>query len=409
MAAEQVGSGALPEIDLLDAEIWRRPGSVCAPLFAGGHRAARIVNTGSMMLFRHEDVRTALTDRRLGAMGVRAFEAMGWSEGAFVEWMRRNIVSVDPPAHTRLRGLVNRAFTPRRVEALAGATREVAHALADEMTDAGAGGIDFYGSFAQRLPLTIICRMLAIPDVDHVEMQRWTEAVNTATGIPDANAREAADRAVGEMMSYIDGLIIDRRRSPGDDLLSALVQAEEGGERLTPEELPVMVLQLLVAGHETTRNVIGNGLFCLLTHPEQLAELRADPSLGAGAVEEILRFEPALIWIARAPCEDVEIAGVPLERDKLVMLNLAAANRDPDVHPEPDTFDIRRKDIQILSFGFGAHYCIGANLARLEALVALEVLLERFAKIEFDGDPPDFASYTALRTLESFRVRARAS
>jgi cytochrome P450 len=394
-------------VDLTDPDLWRQPGAGFATWFRDGVRSGLVSATDSVMLIGHADVRDALCDPRLGAMGTRAFEAMGWSDGPFVEWMRRNIVAVDPPAHTRLRALVNRAFTPRRVAELAPLAREIGNRLADAMAEGR--DVDFYEAFAQRLPLNLICSMLAIPGIDHDRMQEWTAAINLATGIPRPTARAAADAAVEGITDYVNGLITERRRSPGEDLLSALIQAHEGGESLSAEELPVMVIQLLVAGHETTRNLIGNGLFTLLRHPEQLRRLRRDPSLIANAVEEIIRFEPSLIWVARVAHEDLDLGGAAMKQDRLVMLNLAAANRDPTAHPDPERFDIGRRNIQVLSFGFGAHFCIGANLARLEGRIAFEVLLDRFSDIEFIGEPPRFAAYTALRTLESLDVRVTPS
>lgn len=392
---------------MTDPELWRQPGAHFASWFEEGTPAGCVASTDSLMLFRHADVRQALCDARLGAMGTRAFEAMGWTEGPFVDWMRSNIVAADPPAHTRLRALVRGAFTPRRVAELEPLVRNVAHELADGMAEAGE--IDFYGSFAQRLPLNIICAMLAIPDIDHSQMQGWTEAINVATGIPRPSARAAADEAVQGIVDYVNGLIGERRRSPGDDLLSALINAQENGERLSAVELPAMVIQLLVAGHETTRNLIGNGLYTLLRHPDQLSRLRRDRGLVANAVEEMIRFEPSLIWVARIAREELVLGGAVVQEDDLVLLNLAAANRDPAVHPDPQRFDVGRQDIEVLSFGMGAHFCIGASLARLEGRVAFDVLLDRFSHIDFAGAEPRFAAYTALRTLESMRLRVTPS
>jgi len=394
---------ALPQLDFSEADLWRRPGETCSAFFAAGLSAAHMPATQTVMLFRYADVLAVLTDSRFAAVGLRPLEAIGWSEGPFVEWMRHIIVVSNPPAHTRLRSLVNRAFTPRRAAALEPKLREVGNVYADEMAEASE--VDFYASFAQRLPLTIICHMLGVPEIDHQQMQRWTEALSIATGIPRLEARRDADEAVSGLIDYVSGLLRERRRRPGEDLLSALVAAEQDGDRLSSEELTAMVIQLLVAGHETTRNLIGNGLYTLLSHPEQMARLQADPTLTRNAVEEMLRFEPSVMWISRLPREDVELAGVPVAADQLVLLNLAGANRDPSVHPDPDRFDVSRSDIRVLSFGFGEHFCLGASLARLEGRIAFEVLLDRFSKLEFVGAPPRFAAYTALRTLESFALR----
>ena len=393
---------ASTRVDMTDPELWRHPGAYFEDCFARGVRAGQVQGTGSVMLFHHADVRKALVDSRLGAMGTRALESMGWDGGSFVDWMRNNIVAMDPPAHTRLRALVSRAFTPRRVAELEPLARRVANELVDEMISVGE--VDFYSSFAQRFPLNIICSMLGIPDIDHSRMQIWTEAINEATGLPSESARDAADAAVSGMVEYVGGLIGDRRVSPGEDLISGLIHAQEDGESLNDTELSAMVIQLLVAGHETTRNLIGNGLFTLICNPGQWRCLREDPSLISNAVEEMIRIEPSLIWVARTPLVDFEFDGIELERDRLVLLNLAAANRDPSIHPDPNRFDVTRKGIQVLSFGLGPHFCLGASLARLEGRIAFEVLLDRVGQVEFAGETPRFAAFTALRTLESMKV-----
>ncbi len=396
-----------PTVDLARPEIWREPAGLLSDWFDKPFSAGRIASTGGLMLFRHADVERALCDGTLGAMGTRAFEQIGWTQGPFVEWMRHNVVALDPPDHTRLRGLVSRVFTPRRVNQIAPEVYQVAHALADQMADSTE--VDFYESFAQRLPLTIICSMLGIPEVDHSQMQSWTEAINAASGIPRVSAREAADDAIESMGLYVKALVSDRRRQPKSDLLTALVESHDHDERLSAEELPAMVIQILVAGHETTRNLIGNGLFTLVRHPDQMADLRSDSSLIENAVEEVIRYEPSLIWVARVPKQPIEIAGQEVQEGELILLNLAAANRDPQVHKEPQNFDVHRQGIRVLSFGMGAHFCIGASLARLEGRIAFEVLLNRFSEIHFSGPEPQFAAYTALRTLEALPLSLRAA
>ncbi|MDG2050559.1 MAG: cytochrome P450 [Myxococcota bacterium] len=396
-----------PTVDLAQPEVWREPAGLIAGWFEQPVRAGRIASTGGLMLFRHADVQAALCDTTLGAMGTRAFDQIGWTEGPFVDWMRHNVVALDPPDHTRLRSLVSRVFTPRRVAQMAPQVYQAAHELADQIADDRE--VDFYKTFAQRLPLTIICSMLGIPEVDHGQMQRWTEAINTATGIPRVSARSAADDAIQSMGLYVNGLTEERRQSPRQDLLTALVESHDQGERLSAVELPAMVIQILVAGHETTRNLIGNGLFTLVQHPDQMNDLRNNPSLIENAVEEMIRFEPPLIWVARLAKQPAKLAGEGVGTGELILLNLAAANRDPEVHKEPQNFDVRRKSIRALSFGMGAHFCIGASLARLEARIAFEVLLTRFSQIDFFGPKPQFAAYTALRTLEELSLRFTAA
>lgn len=359
------------------------------------------------MFLAYRDVHDALLDRRFGAMGSVYYEQQGWAEGPYIDWIRRTVVFLDPPAHDRLRGLVNRAFTPRQVARVRPITERLAARLADEAADRVR--VDLYDAFAQKLPLQVICEVIGIPEVDFEQMGRWTEALSIATAYPGPEARVAADVAMVGLSDYAGDLIRARRASPSDDLLSALIAVEEAGERLSSAELVAMIAQMLYAGHETTRNLIGNGLFCLLEHPDQMERLRRDPSLVEGAVEEMLRFEPPIIYLSRVVREARELAGVSLAEGSLIHVSLSAANRDPRRFPEPERFDIARPDNRHLSFGFGAHFCLGASIARMEGRVAFETLLGRFEGIEWDGADPRWAGDTALRTLEAFPLRLRAA
>ena len=217
--------------------------------------------------------------------------------------------------------------------------------------------------------------------------------------------RAEVDEAMRCFDEYARRLIAERRVRPGDDLLSALIAVESSGERLSPDELVAMVVQLLYAGHETTRNLIGNGLHSLLEHPDELERLRRTPELIPNAVEEMLRFEPPILFLTRVALEDLEWAGIAIAAGELVHVDLAAANRDPAERPDPDRFDVARADPHHLSFGWGMHFCMGASVARMEARVAFATLLERFASIEHAGEPPAWAPATALRTLEHFPIR----
>lgn len=395
----------LPPLDF-DERYFRAPQAAIAPLVAAGARAARIPQMGTVMLLRHADVHAALLDRRLGAMGVRYYEQQGWSSGPYIDWVRRTLVFLDPPDHDRLRTLLGRAFTPRQVARV----RPIALQLAAQLASAAAERerVDLYDAFAQRLPLQVICGMLAIPSVDYAQVHDWTTALSLATAVPTPEMRVSADRATREMNAYVLRLIGLRRAQPGEDLLSALIAVEESGDRLAPEELVAMVVQLIYAGHETTRNLIGNGLYCLLSHPAELARLRAEPGLLTSAVEEMLRYEPPIIFLSRTALQDVEVGGLEFARGELLHLSIASANRDPSSFPEPDRFDVARADNRHVTFGFGAHFCIGAAIARMEARVAFEELLTRFEVIELAGEPR-WASDTALRTLESFPVRLAAA
>jgi cytochrome P450 len=401
-ALEATAAASLPELRF-DERYFRDPHGTLAPLVAAGARAARVRELGTVMLLRHADVLAALLDRRFGAMGVRYYEDQGWTEGPYIDWVRRTVVFLDPPDHDRLRALLSRAFSPRQVARVRPITEAIAARLADAAADARE--VDLYDAYAQRLPLQVICELLAIPGVDHVQVGEWTAALSLATATPTPAARLGADAAMRGFDDYVGALIAERRRRPGEDLLSELVAVEQGGDRLSRDELVAMVVQLLYAGHETTRNLIGNGLFTLLANPGELARLRREPGLLPGAVEEMLRYEPPIIFLSRIVREDLTLAGLALRRGEMIHVSLSSANRDPAQFPDPDRFDVTRANSRHLTFGWGMHFCLGASIARMEGQVAFETLLRRFARIELAGPAPAWAPATALRTLEHFPLR----
>ena len=312
-------------------------------------------------------------------------------------------VPTGSPRRDRLRALLGRAFTPRQVAKVKPITGVIASQLADAAAEQGE--VDLYDAFAQRLPLQVICELLAVPSVDHEQLGAWTADLSLATAYASDEARRAVDASLQAFDDYARDLIRDRRRRPGEDLLSALIAVEEEGDRLSPDELVAMIVQMLYAGHETTRNLIGNGLFTLLRHPDQLEALRRDASLIDGAVEESLRYEPPILFLSRIVLEDMKLADLELREGELIHVSLSAANRDADAFPEPGRFDVRRSPGRHLSFGFGHHFCLGASIARMEARVAFETLLERFREIELVGPTPRWATDTALRSLECFPRR----
>jgi cytochrome P450 len=393
---------ALPELHFDDG-FFRDPHGTTAPLLRAGARAARVPELGTVIFLRYSDVMEALQSRHFGAIGVRYYEQQGWREGPYIDWVRRTVVFLDPPDHDRLRGLLSRAFTPRQVARV----RPITEALASELVGAALeiGDVDLYDAFAQRLPLQVICGLLAIPSIDHHAVGEWTAALSLATATPTPEARIGADRAIVAFDEYVSALIAERRAQPGEDLLSELIAVEEGGARLSKDELVAMVVQMLYAGHETTRNLIGNGLYTLLQHPAQLARLRREPALLPGAVEEMLRYEPPILFVSRVAQADLDWAGVAVRKGDLVHLGLASANRDPEHWGHPDEFEVGRTPMRNLSFGWGMHFCLGASIARMEGRVAFETLLARTAQIEWAGPPAVWAPATALRTLEAFPVR----
>ncbi|MDI3387637.1 cytochrome P450 [Streptomyces sp. B-S-A8] len=353
------------------------------------------------MILGHEQARAALADPRM-RHDVR-HSAEYDSDGLYS--VGRNMLQTDPPDHTRLRSLVAREFTARRIKALRSRVAQAADELLDAMGPSGRA--DLIDAFAFPLPLTVICELLGVPGVDHDAFRAWSTKV-VALGEP-----EASGRASQEMAVYLAGLIEEKRRreeAAEGDLLHALVRAhDEDGGRLSDEELTGMAFLLLVAGHETTVNLIANTVQLLLTHPGQLAALRADGGLLENAVEEALRFEPPTpAGTYRYTAEAVTVAGTRIPQGARVVVSLASANRDPARFPDPERFDIHRDPALTrshLAFGHGIHHCIGAPLARLEAGIALRALLDRCPRLALDGDPtPDWRP-SLLRGLNRLPVR----
>ncbi|MER6408003.1 cytochrome P450 [Streptomyces viridosporus] len=295
-----------------------------------------------------------------------------------------HMLRADPPDHTRLRELVAREFTARRVRELAPRVQETADALLDRMLTAPGRRADLVEALSFPLPISVICELLGVPDLDRESFRTWS---NDALGATVPEARKAA---AASMARYMTGLVEGKRQRPGDDLLSALIHdSAEDGDRLSSEELLGMAWLLLVAGHETTVNLISNGVLALLTHPEQLAALRADPSLLDNAVEEMLRYEgPVETPTFRFTTGPVMIGDTVIPGGgELVLIAMADANRDPARFPVPDRFDIFRDARGHIAFGHGIHHCLGAPLARLEARIAVRTLLERCPDLTLDIHP----------------------
>ena len=313
---------------------------------------------------------------------------------------------LDPPDHTRLRGLVSRAFTPRRVDQL----RRRAQQIADEVFDraAATGSLEVVGDLAFPLPVMMICELLGVPAEDVDEFKEWSAA--TARGLDPSftwppGLLERFQELRRRAMDYFGELIARRRREPQDDLLSGLLEAEEQGDHLTEHELFSTLNLLLIAGHETTVNLIANGVLAFGRHPDQFALVQDDPSLIRGAVEEVLRFDPPVHMMGRLPVEDIELScGTIPAWSELVMLP-AASSRDPGQFSDPDRFDVARADNRHLGFGFGIHHCLGAPLARLEAQVALGTLARRFSSLELVDDPPPYKDNITLRGVASLEVK----
>ncbi|MGY1581111.1 cytochrome P450 family protein [Streptomyces sp. MN13] len=343
----------------------------------------------------YEEARAALADPRLSKDGSR----IGLTP-LDEELIGPYLLVADPPRHTRLRALVTRAFTARRVEALRPRVQRITDGLLDAMLPLGRA--DLVESFAYPLPITVICELLGVPELDRVAFRKLSTEVVAPVSLA------SGEDAVVRLGEYLTELIEDKRRAgPAEDLLGALIETTtEDGDRLSPEELRGMAYLLLIAGHETTVNLITNGVHALLTHPGQLAALCADMSLIDGAVEEMLRYEgPVEAATFRYAAEPLEIAGTRLEAGETVMIGLTAADRDGARYPEPDRFDIRRDPRAHLAFGHGIHFCLGAPLARLEARTAIATLLDRAPGLALDGPPGAWLPGMLIRGMRSLPVR----
>ncbi|WP_033295576.1 cytochrome P450 family protein [Amycolatopsis jejuensis] len=368
------------ETPVADEELWqqthhwlaerREAGSVC-PI-----RSTRGVP--SYLVSGYDEARVLLGEPRLSKDSAGAYRLMAEKAGGAILEAGRlfggHMLNSDPPVHTRLRKLVNKAFTSRTVARLRPRIEEITGELLDEM--ARHEQVDLIEAFAEPLPITVICELLGVRPDDRGEFSGWSHTLLSVSG------EEATRNAAMSMHAYLQQLVAGKRTEPGEDLLSDLVHATDEGDSLSEDELVSMAFLLLVAGHETTVNLIGNAAFALLRAPEQAAKLRADPSLLPGAVEEFLRFDgPINIATVRFTVEDVEADGVTIPAGEFVHISLLSANRDESRFPDAAELDVTRPPGGHLAFGHGIHYCVGAPLARLEAEIALGSLLRRFPQL----------------------------
>jgi cytochrome P450 len=347
---------------------------------------------GRWIITRHDDVTAVLRDDA-------RFSAQQDNSGSM-------LVS-DPPKHTRLRSIVNKAFTPRAVNALAPRIEEIVAELLDEIEASGDRDIELIARFAYPLPITVIAELLGV-DKEHRDLFRKTgQQVAMLLGPhadPHVSAAAAEDRA--QLFRYFEDLIARRRVAPQDDLISALIAAEDAGDRLSHSELLSMLFLLLVGGHETTVNLVANGVLALIRNPDKLAELVSGDADPATAVEELLRYDPPVHYTGRIAAADTELRGRTIRRGEPVRLILAAANRDPDAFRDPDRLDLRRDPNPHLAFGWGTHFCLGAPLARLEGRIALPALLRRFPHPQLAGGATlRYRAGAVLRGLEELPLR----
>jgi cytochrome P450 len=382
------------EVDFLAPDVLRDP----HPTFAKMREEAPIYHLRHMelgsypwMVTRYDDAISLLNDERFtkdfvkiaayGDGGKRSSEDDYMMQAAAA--INRHMLTLDPPDHTRLRNLIHKAFTPRMIRELEVRIREITNELIDGMV--AKGEADFIADFAFPLPVTVIAELLGIPREDRDRFRWWSQTIIMG-GTSGSNLDDVGAAAI-EFIMYFHEQFDARREQPKDDLITALVQAEEAGDKLDQQELISMVFLLLVAGHETTVNLLGNGMLALLEHPAQKAQLRERPELMKTAVDELLRYDgPVGVSTMRWALEDVEYYGEHIKAGEMVVASLLAANRDPSVFANPNDLDLARTPNKHIAFGNGIHYCVGAPLARIEGAVAFELLLNRLPNMALTVD-----------------------
>ena len=362
------------------------------------------------VLTTYDDVAAATGDARLSSDRMQFYLNPIPAESrpkltSLCEYMSRWMSMKDPPDHTRLRGLVNKAFTSRSVEEMIPRVREISRNL---IVDFGEGGrVDLIGQFAYPLPATVICEMLGIPSDEQTQFRQWSNdivAFSAGSGLLLEDVAAGAQKSQLALVEYCRRIIDQHRRQPQDDLISRLISVEQEGTQLNELELYAMCVQLFVAGHETTTNLVGNGMLALLRHPQDLQQLRAHPELIESAVEEFLRYDSPVQRSGRIVVEDMEIHGKRLMEGQSLMLMYGAANRDPVQFADPDRLDLGRQPNRHMAFGRGPHFCVGAPLARLEAQVAFETILSMLPEIRLTNGELMWRPSMAMRGLESLEV-----
>lgn len=363
---------------------------------------------GVWFLTRYAEVELALRDSRFSVERMRAPVIRDNLERlpAFIQQSAqsmRSMLVMDPPDHTRIRKLVNKAFTPRRIEALRGRIE----AIVDELLApiAKDSRIDLIDAVAAPLPAIVIAELLGVPPEDHRQFKSWAAEIVAGLGQPTIGARRTSTvPGMQKLVAYLADIIAARREEPRDDLISAMVMAQEENDALSDAEMLATCNLLLIAGHETTTNLIGNGVLALLREPDEFDRLRRDLALMPTAVEELLRYDGPVQATVRVAGEDLEIDGHAIESGSLLLVGIGAANHDPEVFAEPERLDVGRDPNPHLGFGFGAHFCLGAPLARLEAEIALRAIIERFPRLALATEVPEFRPNPVLRGLVSLPV-----
>jgi cytochrome P450 len=400
----------LPQGDLFDPGFKANPYPAYAQLRSDDpiHRVTLPDGRGMWLVTRYEDVVAVLKDERFVKDWHNAMTPEQLAQippiPEVMKPLSRNMLDTDPPDHERLRALVSKAFTPRLIERMRPRVQAIADALLDAVQEEGE--MDLIDDYAFPLPITVIAELLGVSAEDRNKFREWSNAA-----VSGDTTQEYVEKVLLPHMQaftdYLRAMLEEKRRNPKDDLISALVRAEEAGDKLSEDELLAMVFLLLVAGHETTVNLIGNGMLALLQHPDQLQRLREDPSLIKPAIEELLRYDgPVETSTERFAREDVRIGGTVIPRGEMVLVVIASADHDPERFPEPDALDIARADNKHLAFGKGIHFCLGAPLARMEGQIAINTLLRRMPDLRLKDSPEslDWRPGLVLRGLKRLPV-----
>lgn len=356
----------------------------------------------ALILSRYEDITQVLKDSDFSVDRTELFDApailnpFAGMQAEFRASILSSLLMTDPPSHTRIRNLVNKAFTPRRVELL----RPRIQAIVDDLLDSFPVGseIDFVRDFAEPLPITVIAELLGVPAQDRNRFKSWSTVLGTLLDpVASPFGLKELEASFGDMSEYFQSLFDARRKEPRDDLMSALVSAEDGGDSLSSQELLSVCALILGAGHETTTNLLGNAVVALLRNPGERKRLTDDPGLIDSAVEEFLRYDSPVQATDRIARKNCEIGGIEITSGRPVVLLLGAGNRDPEIFEDPNRLDLGREDNRHLSFSQGVHFCLGAQLARAEAQIALNSFLARYPGFKGDPDPPSWRSSIVLR------------
>lgn len=400
---ESADTPAQPLIDLFDREFIANPAPVYKRMVEEAPRYR--TSYGGWILSRHADCMAILEHPGTSHDPENAQAGAFGPPRPLPMRRQRSFLSLDPPDHTRLRGLVSKAFTPRMVDRL----RPLMQQIVDEAIEAHAesGEMEIIDDLAYPLPIRIICEMLGVPSRDEQLFKEWsrvlTRSLDPAPSVPPDEVERWMQAGIALTM-YLNDLIEERKRNPQDDLISGLIEAEERGDKLTRDELLATLRLLLIAGHETTVNLIGNGVLNLLRHRAEFERLGKDPSLAKSAVEEVLRFDPPVLFTGRTAMEDIQLNGITIKERENIIILIGAANRDPAVFEDPDRFDVGRIRNPHLAFGLGIHFCLGAPLARVEGQIALATLAARLPRMELQIATPEYREHVVLRGLRALPV-----